>query len=1628
MKLPTKFEFWYQIKAMTIRNALIKRREMKKTLSEIAIPIYTLALLVAIKLLMSNPNFPPVTTPQESPDMYNYLYGNITVAPATTSVKEFLAKMNTLWMNRTGDVLNFTMYNDKKDIFEVQRNNPESVYIALLFDYLEIQNNSIGYEIHTNPFYDSSPSPSKLYGYSHHCRVISANKFTKRFLHRHHHNNEQEDESSCPAIHYIYSGFLALQTLVDTTAISMVSNKTEKLPNYRFILFPKPAYTASWLSVFRMAIPLYVVIALSQFITYLLVQLVGEKEMKIKEGMKIMGLRELVFWCSWFNVYAVYAFTLSFCSTAILYMLGIFNNTCWFLIFLLILLYSITVILFSFMITPFFNKSRTAGILGNFALNLVSLLYFLQNVISSTNENILWMLSLLSPSGFAMAIDKAMTMDLDGKGLKFNNIWAGPGIPFGGFLLMMVVDALIYAFLAYYFTMVVPSEYGRKRSLLFFFKQSYWCSKPPKSMEFDEINRYAVSNPDFEPVPCSMRDHTAIQITNLCKSYKGSTKNILNGIHMNIYEGEITAILGHNGAGKTTLFNILTGLTEPTSGTIKVFGYDVRKPEHITQIRRTIGVCPQYDILFERLTPKEHLQFFAVLRGVLSDKVEGEVQQMLQELHLTDKADSMAKTLSGGQKRKLSVGIALIGNPKIIILDEPTAGVDPPARRHLWSMLQKRKKGKVILLTTHFMDEADILANRIAVISKGSVRCCGSSIFLKNKFGIGYHLTLILNNEAKENSIIQLIKEYIPNAERARRHGHELSFILPHDSVGKFHLLFRQIETEIKCNNGYLGIDNYGVSMTTLEEVFLFLEQGEHPNAGKLAFELLKRQSMTPSSSRSSIGSVTQAVGSRSSTVYDSTKWSTTVTLLKMRAKRVIRDIHKLYVMVLLPVVFLATGIILNKLSHENQPLKSLILDEAVYKNESRLIVLSEEFDNFTTLKTDLYSGSFAGLLELSPHLGAILPYNNCCPLTTLSIYYNDSFIHSLPIILNSISSTQIGGKIYVKTEPFKTEYKQNEFNFSRCSSAFFLGIVFVLVPVSLSSDLVYDREIKAKNQLRINGVTFTEYFTSYFLLLTFMLLVIFFILLSLIGILRVEGLDTVPALYTLAILLLAYCPTAVLATACLSYCFDKTDSVQCVLPNITSLVGGVPFIVVASLDMLGVAKNMAFALHVLFSSTNFVYVPFSIVYFVNSVYRENDEHAPFIKYVNKETVALLMGCIGQLPVLSVVLLFLDSAAKKPRDTRPTIDLQDDGDDDVKAERRKVNDIVNEQADWPVIAIQNLRKEYLNANTESNTNCLVQKCSDNRDERSVAIRHLSVTVGTGEVLGLLGHNGAGKTSTMKIITTEERETSGKVYLKGHDIRESTDVACKMIGYCPQHDALWSTLTVREHLEIYAAIRGISKDQIQNIVDKYINGLQIAEHEHKQVGHCSGGTRRKLSFALAMIGNPKLVLLDEPSTGMDPRSKRYLWDAIIGSCQGSKGAILTTHSMEEADALCSKVGIMVKGQLRCLGSTQYLKNLYGAGYTLEIRLKPHGDVDDVKHFVMSSFPNAVPEEEFADRLVFGVPQSTVESLAHCFLCLENAKNTYDIQEYSFSQTTLEQVYLKFAHYDDSESGKTNVVQT
>lgn len=184
-----------------------------------------------------------------------------------------------------------------------------------------------------------------------------------------------------------------------------------------------------------------------------------------------------------------------------------------------------------------------------------------------------------------------------------------------------------------------------------------------------------------------------------------------------MYNGQIFALLGHNGAGKTTTISMLTGLLSPSGGHCEVFGKDLF--HEMTDVRHFLGVCPQHDILFDLLTPEEHLDIFCDFKGVDKKAKKEEIKKMLVDVDVVAGKDTIAKNLSGGNRRKLSVAIALIGGSKLVLLDEPTAGMDLSARRKLWNMLKNYKNNRIIILTTHYMDEADILGDRIGIMTGG---------------------------------------------------------------------------------------------------------------------------------------------------------------------------------------------------------------------------------------------------------------------------------------------------------------------------------------------------------------------------------------------------------------------------------------------------------------------------------------------------------------------------------------------------------------------------------------------------------------------------------------------------------------------------------------------------------------------------------------------------------------------------------------------------------------------------------------------------------------------------------------------------------------------------------------------
>ncbi|KAL1483973.1 hypothetical protein MTO96_001825 [Rhipicephalus appendiculatus] len=296
-------------------------------------------------------------------------------------------------------------------------------------------------------------------------------------------------------------------------------------------------------------------------------------------------------------------------------------------------------------------------------------------------------------------------------------------VTIGEMFIILLATAFILAISIAYLSNVLPWTTSRPQHLLFPVMPSYWF---PRTLT---VKATAVKESDnaehFEALP---KLKVVIECKNLVKVYGGTVA--LNNVNMTTYKSQVTILLGHNGAGKTTLMSILTGLIEPNGGSVLVSGKNIR-----TAGFERMGFCPQFDAFFADLTVSEHLKYYGGMKGLESHLLPKITKQLLKSVRLSDKANAFPHELSGGMKRKLSIALALLTTPEVLILDEPTVGLDPETRRTIWSLVKELRGKASILLSTHDMEEADVLGDRIIVMYSGSVICWGSPSFLKKACG-----------------------------------------------------------------------------------------------------------------------------------------------------------------------------------------------------------------------------------------------------------------------------------------------------------------------------------------------------------------------------------------------------------------------------------------------------------------------------------------------------------------------------------------------------------------------------------------------------------------------------------------------------------------------------------------------------------------------------------------------------------------------------------------------------------------------------------------------------------------------------------------------------------------------------
>ncbi|XP_012839386.1 PREDICTED: ABC transporter A family member 7-like isoform X2 [Erythranthe guttata] len=334
---------------------------------------------------------------------------------------------------------------------------------------------------------------------------------------------------------------------------------------------------------------------------------------------------------------------------------------------------------------------------------------------------------------------------------------------------------------------------------------------------------------------------------------------------------------------------------------------------------------------------------------------------------------------------------------------------------------------------------------------------------------------------------------------------------------------------------------------------------------------------------------------------------------------------------------------------------------------------------------------------------------------------------------------------------------------------------------------------------------------------------------------------------------------------------------------------------------------------------------------------------------------------------------------------------------DVDQEREKVEQLLLESSTSHSIICNNLKKIY--------------QSRDGNPEK-FAVRELSLALPEGECFGMLGPNGAGKTSFINMMIGLIKPSSGTAYVRGLDIRTDMDKIYTSMGVCPQHDLLWETLTGREHLFFYGRLKNLKGAALTQAVDESLKSVNLFHGgvADKKAGKYSGGMKRRLSVAISLIGDPKVVYMDEPSTGLDPASRNMLWN-VVKRAKQNRAIILTTHSMEEAEHLCDRLGIFVDGSLQCVGNPKELKARYGGSYVFTMTTSPAHE-EEVANLVHQLSRNATKVYQISGTQKFELPKNEIR-IADVFEAVENAKSRFTVQAWGLADTALEDVFIKVA---------------
>ncbi|OTB09542.1 hypothetical protein M426DRAFT_316092 [Hypoxylon sp. CI-4A] len=1272
---------------------------------------------------------------------------------------------------------------------------------------------------------------------------------------------------------------------------------------------------------------------------------------------------------------------------------GVWANTNVAIVLIFFILTGLALASLSILGASFFRKSQLSGVVSTIAYILLAILA--QTLTSPSTATVTALSLLFTPCNFVwfmtyIARWERHSFPADLVKNPPDNPWDLPGIVFWVFL---IIQIFAYPIIGAYLERVFHGTTTKGRTIL----QGQTAEvAPADAVRLDGFTKIYYPNPlaKFDPFSSTPKEPVFA----------------VDKLTLAARRGQILALLGANGSGKSTTLDSIAGITKLTSGDITIDGTG------------GLGIAPQKNVLWDELTVEEHIKVFNKLKAPKNIASSQEIHDLVVSVDLGPKEKAFAKTLSGGQKRKLQLGMMLTGGSAVCCVDEVSSGIDPLSRRKIWDILLAERGKRTIILTTHFLDEADLLADHIAILSKGTLRAQGSSVELKDRLGAGYRVHVFNAREIKNPPEVKGV---------ARKMGFDvISYIAP--SSGLAADVIRALEAA--------GIHDYKFSNPTIEDVFL---QVAEEVKGESAVTPLEASSSSTESSPDKLASPEESVGEVEKDGLELLSgrpigYAKQIGVLLLKRCTILKTNWFPYVAAfLIPIIAAAlTALYVTDqqppgCNPASQASADISGTSSLYDNLFLVGGPSSQFSNATISR--LFGPVLQNRAEGQSGLGPVFAFIESLHLVDSLDEFNTMIqqrrkdvkpagwwlgdSNSAPTIAyeadagdvltsifgqNGLNVMLANTSIATDYSAFATPWAPNTGDSLQLLIYFCLAMSVYPAFFGLYPNLERRRNVRGLQYS--NGVRSAPLWISYttfdFAIVLVASAIATGIFAAMSGVwYRVSYLFVVFMLYGLASTLFSYVISLFCGNQLSTYAFSAAGQAVGFLIYLIAYLCVITYAPVNTIDSSILLAHFVISAFIPVGS---VVRSMFITLNLFSVTCDGDQIQS-----NPAALTAYGGPVLYLAVQSVLLfaflLWHDSGSGTsiinrlmPKTASPSKDPAGT-DAEVADELVRVTSTPSES--------DGLRVLHLTKSFGKNT----------------AVDNVTFGVQHSEVFALLGPNGAGKSTTISLIRgdIQPSRNGGDVLVENTSVSRHRAEARAHLGVCPQFDAI-DSMTVLEHLRFYARIRGIP--DIEHNVRAVLRAVGLEAFSTRMAHALSGGNKRKLSLGIALMGNPSVVLLDEPSSGLDAAAKRIMWRTLHSIVPG-RSILLTTHSMEEADALATRAGILAKRML-AMGGTESLRQRFGDALHVHLVSKtaPHSTVEEmerIRTWVLQRWPDAeVEQKTYHGQMRFSVPASAIASpdttsgsaIGQLIIILEEHKEELGIEHYSCTPTTLDQVFL------------------